>query len=360
MRNNKTNYAWVGSFVLLAFGTLLTALYMLGGNRGPTHTYYTELRNVSGIKFGTPVTYAGYPLGQVESVTPEQSGQGTSYRIEFALRKDWRIPDDSQARVVADGLLSAVSIDIEEGTSRTHLQPQGSLQGIAGSNVFTAMNAVAGEFENLSRSTLRPLLNRLQSSVEVLGQALETTAPTLLTNLSVVSQHMGEQLPDSIAQLHALSARLNRQMPTILDDLQVASAALRADTPQVTAAVRQGVTRLDRVLSERNVQHVDNLLASLDHASADVGVLVGRLDTAASSVNTLIADVDALMETSSPQLAAALVDMRSTLLSVSDTVDTIGHHLEGGSRNLHEFSRRIRDNPSALLMSTAPQEISRP
>ena len=64
MRNNKTNYAWVGGFVLLAFGTLLTALYLLGGNRGPTHTYYTELRNVAGIKFGTPVTYAGYPLGQ--------------------------------------------------------------------------------------------------------------------------------------------------------------------------------------------------------------------------------------------------------------------------------------------------------
>ncbi|MDH3714573.1 MAG: MlaD family protein [Gammaproteobacteria bacterium] len=360
MRNNKTNYALLGSFVLLAFGTLLTAVYMLGGNRGPTHTYYTELRNVAGIKFGTPVTYAGYPLGQVESVTPEQTERGTRYRIEFALREDWRIPEDSLARVVADGLLSAVSIDIEEGTSGSYLQPQGSLRGVSGSNVFTAMNAVAGEFENLSRSALRPLINRLQGSVDVLGQALETTAPALLTNLNVVSQHMSRQLPGSIAQLQALSARLNQQVPDILDDLQVTSAALRANTPKVTAAVRRGVTRLDDVLSEKNVQHVDNILANLDHASSDVSMLVGRLDTAASSVNTLIADVDALMRTSSPQVAAALADMRSSLLSVSDSVDTIGHHLEGSSRNLHEFSRRIRDNPSALLLSTAPQEVSRP
>jgi len=360
MRNSKTNYTLVGGFVLLAFGALLTALYTLGGNRGPTHTYYTELRNVSGIKLGTPVTFAGYPLGEVESVTPEQAEQGTIYRIELAVREDWRIPDDSRARVVADGLLSAVSIDIEEGTSGRYLQPYDSLQGISGSNVFSAMNAVAGEFENLSRNSLRPLLSRLQGSVDVLAESLEATAPRLLANLTVVSQHMGEQLPESIAQLHALSARLNQQVPSILDDLQVTSAALRTNTPQVAASVRQGASQLENALSRQNVQRVDNILANLDHASADVGTLVGRLDTAATSVNGLIADVDTLMRTSSPQLTAALADMRSSLLSVGDTVDTIGHHLEGSSRNLHEFSRRIRDNPSALLRSAAPQEVSRP
>ena len=101
MRNNNTNYALVGGFVLLTFGTLLSALYLLGGGHGPTHTYYTNLRNVSGIKFGTPVTYAGYPVGQVEAVTPDQSDKGTRYRIELAVRHDWRIPEDSLARVSA-------------------------------------------------------------------------------------------------------------------------------------------------------------------------------------------------------------------------------------------------------------------
>ena len=359
MRNNKTNYALLGSFVLLAFGALLTALYLLGGNQGPTLTYYTELPNVSGIKFGTPVTYAGYPLGQVESISPEQTEIGTRYRIELALRQDWRIPDDSLARVVADGLLSAVTIDIEEGSSRNFLQPQGYLQGVPGSNVFSAMNAVAGEFQNLSSNTLRPLLSRLQGSVEVLAEALETTAPTLLTNLSLVSEHMGRQLPGSIEQLHALSTRLNQQVPVILDDLQVASAALRVNTPRVTDAVQRGVTQIDKVLSDHNVTQVERILGNLDRASADVGVLVGHLDTAAHSVNALLADLDSLVETSSPQLIAALADIRKSLLRVSETVDTVGHHLEGSSRNMHEFSRRIRDNPSVLLMSTAPQPVSR-
>ena len=360
MRNNNTNYALVGSFVLLALGTLLGALYLLGDGHGPTHTYYTDLRNVSGIKFGTPITYAGYPVGQVESVTPEQSDKGTRYRIELAVRRDWRIPEDSLARVVADGLLSAVSIDIEEGASSNHLQPAGNLRGAASGNVFAAMNAVAGEFENLSRDTLRPLLGRLQRSVDVLAGALETTAPTLLQNLSVVSEHMGTQLPDSIEQLRGLSIRLNQQVPSILDDLQVTSAALRAHTPQVSDAVELGMQRLDRVLSEQNLARVDNILSNLESASADVGRMVNRMDSAATAINGVIADVDTLIERSSPQVAAALADVRGTLLSVSETVDTIGHHLEGSSRNMHEFSRRIRDNPSALLLSTAPQEVSRP
>ncbi|MDH3451301.1 MAG: hypothetical protein OEN20_02695, partial [Gammaproteobacteria bacterium] len=249
---------------------------------------------------------------------------------------------------------------IQEGESRSYLQPLGNLQGVSGGNVFTAMNAVAGEFESLSRDTLRPLLDRLQGSVNVLAEALQATAPALLQNLSVVSEHMGEQLPDSIGQLRELSARLNQQVPSILDDLQVASATLRTNTPQVSAAVQRGVQRLDDVLSDANLVHLNNILANLDSASADASLLVARLDTAASSVNTMIADVDALIKTSSPQVAAALADVRSLLFSVSDTVDNIGHHLEGSSRNMHEFSRRIRDNPSALLLSTAPQEVSQP
>jgi len=147
---------------------------------------------------------------------------------------------------------------------------------------------------------------------------------------------------------------------SILDDLQVTSAALRANTPQVSDAVQVGMQRLDRVLSEQNLARVDNILSNLESASADVGQMVQRMDTAATAINGVIADVDTLIDSSSPQLAAALADVRGTLLSVSETVDTIGHHLEGSSRNMHEFSRRIRDNPSALLLSTAPQEVSRP
>ncbi len=276
MRNNKTNYALVGGFVLLAFGGLIAALYTLGGGQGRTQTYFTELRNVSGIVFGTPVTYAGYPVGQVESISPEQTVSGTRYRIGLALREDWRIPDDSLARVMADGLLSAVSIDIEEGGSRDNLQPLGYLQGASSSNVFSAMNAVAGEFQTLSRNSLRPLLGRLQGSVDVLAESLESTAPALLTNLNLVSERMARQLPDSIGQLHALSGRLNRQVPGILDDLQVASVALRANTPVLANAVQRGATRLDAVLSEQNLAHVDSILDNLDRASADAGMLVTR------------------------------------------------------------------------------------
>lgn len=360
MRNSKTNYTLVGAFVLLAFGTLLAGLYALSGGHGPVRTYYTELRNVSGVEFGTPVTYAGYPVGQVESVSASQTARGTRFRIALAVREDWRIPDDSLARVVSDGLLSAVSIDIEEGGSDTPLPVDGSLRGIAGGNVFSAMHAVAGEFESLGRGTLRPMLERLHGSVETLAEALDATAPQMLGDLRTMSRRVGEELPAGLARLNALSSVLNRQVPGILEDLQVTSAALRTSTPPVAAAVRRGARRLDRVLSERNVEHVERILDNLDHASADVGQLVGRLDSAAASTAAVLSEVDTLIANGSPLLAAALTEVRSSLSKVSETVDAVSHHLEGTSRNMHEFSRRIRDNPSALILSTAPQETARP
>ena len=55
----------------------------LSGGSGATDGYHAMYRNVTGVKFGTQVLYEGYPIGQVEAVTPVPEGGGMRFRVDF-------------------------------------------------------------------------------------------------------------------------------------------------------------------------------------------------------------------------------------------------------------------------------------
>ena len=101
MRNNKLNYVIVGSFVLAMIFGLIFSIAMLTGRTGATDKYFAVYRNVTGVKFGTQVLYEGFPIGQVEEVTPVAEGSKMSFRVDFTVVEGWRIPEDSVAKIAA-------------------------------------------------------------------------------------------------------------------------------------------------------------------------------------------------------------------------------------------------------------------
>ncbi|MBS0486019.1 MAG: MCE family protein, partial [Proteobacteria bacterium] len=65
MKRDGINYALVGAAVLAAGVLLLAALAMITGRGGATTAYFTHYRNVTGLRYGAPVFYQGYRIGQV-------------------------------------------------------------------------------------------------------------------------------------------------------------------------------------------------------------------------------------------------------------------------------------------------------
>ena len=96
MRSSKINYLVVGVFVLAMIGVLVVAVALLMGRTGAVDAYHAVYRNVTGIKFGTQVIYEGYPIGQVESVQPEERDGGMVFRVDFSITQGWKIPQDSK------------------------------------------------------------------------------------------------------------------------------------------------------------------------------------------------------------------------------------------------------------------------
>jgi len=63
-----------------------------------------------------------------------------------------------------------------------------------------------------------------------------------------------------------------------------------------------------------------------------------------------------MVEANSNKLDSSLADLHKTLSVVSTHIDAITHHLEGSSRNMHEFTRQIKENPGLLIRGSAQTE----
>ncbi len=328
MKRDNINYLIVGIFVLGLFAVLLVAIYQLTGRGGPSDNYTVVYNNVAGIKFGTPVLYEGYQVGQVEAVEPLRSDSGMRYQLRLSVTEDWRIPADSIAKVVASGLLSAMTIEIKEGDSDVMLEPGSQIEGREAVSLFATVNDVAADFKQLSEGSLRPMLDNLAGNIN--------------------------RLTDELVQLTRDDIKpVFNNLEQKLDETEIVD-----QTNQLIRKLNRSATSLEEMFSQPNQQHVATTLGNLETASANLNHLLNGIEQSRANMDEVLAGIDALVSDNEEDLQTSVSQLRAALETIAANIDAITYHLEGSSRNMHEFSRHLRANPGALLRNTAPADAT--
>jgi phospholipid/cholesterol/gamma-HCH transport system substrate-binding protein len=303
VKRDNVNYVLVGTAVAAAFVLLLVALAIITGRTGASADYYTHYHNVTGLRFGAPVFYEGYRIGQVGTISPERAADGIHYKVQLSVRHDWPIPKDSVARLTSTGLLADVAIGISEGSSKDVAAPGSELKGLENADIFTAVNELAGQLSQLTREEIAPLIKNLSQHVDSIASVIDKNAPEL------------------IAQSHQLLQRLN----TVSDSL---NDVLKPENRAAVAATLGNARELSK-----------ELLATQD-----------RLHEA-------VTQVDSLIRENRPGVRDAVNDLRATLAALSSRIDSITQHLAIASRNFDEFSHEIRKHPNSLLLSPKADKV---
>jgi len=329
MRNSRWNYVAVGLFVLAMVGAGLVGLIAVGVRTGATDSYYVVLDNVADIKFGTQVRYEGYPVGQVDSIAPDADGGGMRFKVGVSVAQGWRIPADSVARIGSTSFLAAKTLDISRGASPRALEPGMQIAGAQPADVFAAMSKVAAEISDLSRNRVQPLLANIDHLVSGLGGTVDRDIGQLMATLNRLAGTVAGDAPRITAQLKAFSEKLN-------------ASATTAST----------------LLSPENVATIQRIVGNVDQTADRFAALSASLQLTADRVDAIIGQVDGLVADSRPGVEKSLTDLRYTLRTVAQNVDTIVHNMEGTSRNMNEFSRLIRQNPGLLLGGTPRREVT--
>jgi phospholipid/cholesterol/gamma-HCH transport system substrate-binding protein len=323
MNGGKINYVVVGAFVLAMAAALVVSLAVLMGRTGATDDYYAIYRNVTGVKFGTQVLYEGYPIGQVEKVTPVPSESGMGFRVDFGVAEDWRIPEDSVAVITAPRLLAAVTINISAGESAVAVGPGGMVRGRDGADVFTAMSMLAGEVSELTRGSLRQLLATLNQTVGTAGKIFATDGAAFSE------------------ELRALAAYANQRAPRILDNLE-----------RFTETINESGDQFKALATPENREKIEAVISDLQQTSTNLVRLTGKFDRLSGSLHGVI-------EENQTDIRQSVANLRYITESVARDIDSINQNLDGTARNMFEFSRQIRQNPGLLLGGGRPVDDTR-
>ena len=303
MKRDTVNYTLVGAVVLAALVLLLVGLALITGRSGATTGYVVHYRNVTGLRYGAPVFYQGFRVGEVSGVKPERSAEGTRYKIELAIRRDWPIPKDSLAQLQSTGLLADVSVGIREGTSKEMLPAGGELAGQESTDIFAAMNELAGQISELTRTQISPLIRTLSQRVDSITGAIDKSTPEVME------------------QTRALLARLNHASDSLND-----------------------------VLKPENRAAVSAILGEVSKLSTELRKTRETLDSA-------LGELAAIAKENRPDVRRSVQDLSSVLEALSTRMDVITPHLESSSRNLDEFSREIRKHPNRLIVAPKADKI---
>jgi phospholipid/cholesterol/gamma-HCH transport system substrate-binding protein len=310
MKRENVNYFWVGLLVLAALVLFLGALYFFTGRSGAVDRYNVRYRNVSGLNFGTAVFYQGYRIGQVQSITPEHVGTLTTFKVELGIARGWAIPDDATASLLASGLLSDVMIGISQGKSNKALPAGSEIAGREGGDIFATVGELAGEVGDITRTKLRPLLDKVSTSLDAVSGKLEVGAPTIID-----------------------------------------------DTIRLLKQLNHSADSVNDIVGPQNRANLSALLANADQASGHLAKLSGDLGHTRQELDEMVSTLNATVKESRPDVQYALADLREALSSVAQRIDTISENLESASRNFDEFSRDIRRTPNRLLFSPSADKL---
>lgn len=341
MKTSKINYAVVGVFVIAMVTALVGVIVTLSGRTGATDDYYAVYKNVTGVKFGTQVLYEGYPIGQVEEVTPVAVNGGMRFRVDFAVNEGWKIPDDSSAQIRAPGLLSAITISIEAGTSKVALKPGAEVTSKEAANIFAVMSSVAGDISNLAQTSIKPMLANLDRTVTVFGDLLEKDGQRLVGEVIAMIGDINQRIPKIAGNIETFSG-----------DMSKASNELRAFlTPENRKALEDMVANLSASAGQ-----IEKLVTTADELIRNANGVVSQTGGLVNNTNTLVTDTKGVVTENREKINATLADLHYVTESMSRHIDSINQNLEGTARNMYEFSRQIRKNPGLLLGGKAPRD----
>ena len=300
MRDSRTQYLAVGSFLLTMLGILILWIGVLAGFTTSTDRYYIEFENVMGLTNGAQVLYEGYPIGEIEEITLRRNSQTSSYRVSITIEENWTIPQDSLATITQSGFLSAVVIDIHEGQSAQMLVPGDQIPSQGTANILTTMASVAHQLGELADTNLKPLLENLTDGTGSL-ESLAQDTPEILANLKTFTVHLNDT-----------TDRLN-------------------------------------TLIERSGGHVDLILTDVENASESASTLMTDFRRTSKRLDKLLYTMTTLVSRNEASIDHSLEDLHHTLEVVASHVQEISFNLEATTRNMNELTAEMRRNPGVII-----------
>ncbi len=284
----------IGVFTIIIILSTWGVLRFLGGSNlfGGDNTYYATYENINGVQNSSQIFIRGVKVGVVSDIILDLESE-SDVTLKLSIESRYRLPKNSEAKIVGNGLMSPMAIEIIIGDSKEYLSSGDTIESSRKPDILS----VAGsELESL-KGSLDEVMSELTTTLSALSGLLQNNATHIggmLTNMDSLTYNFNNLLTTN-----------ERNIERTLGGFAEFSEALGGNKEQI-----------DSILLNLNTLTTDlndsNLSTNLGESLAQVNTLFTKINNAEGSIGKIVSDEELYgnLVMASNNLDSLLVDMR--------------------------------------------------
>jgi len=262
MKITDTQKAKLGMFVMLTALLLIVSLYLIGKKQnlfGDSFKITAVFHNVSGLKLGNNVRYAGINVGTVKEIMMvDDSTICVDMVIEENIRKHMK--ENAYAVIGSDGLVGSMVVNIFPGDGKGQVLQQGdtikSLRKKSSADMMSTLSITNDNVAELSQELLK-ITRSINEGKGTLG---------LLVN----DQAMGSDLKETIGNLKDASKNASK----VIDEINEVVSSVDNQDNLLNVLLKDSVA----------AQQFRSVMANLEQSSEDINLVINNLNDVILSV----------------------------------------------------------------------------
>ena len=259
---------------------------------GRNTIYYAAYDQVGGVQSASPVLMQGVKIGTVTGITldPRHSDKVI---LQLTVKRQYAIPEDSEAKIISNSLMGSKAIEITYGTSERCLEGGDTLRSSRDRDLMD----MAGSELDFFKQKLSRITDDLSRTLGNINSLLEQNASNIsgtLGNLNTVTGDVAElfdtekaHLQAAVEHLAAFADMLGENAPrvdSIVGNLNAVTSQLAEK--DFARRLSQSVTSLDEMLGKINAGEGSLGMLLNDRALYD------SLTMASGNLASLLADLE--------------------------------------------------------------------
>ena len=297
----RSNHILVGSVVLgMIVAVLLFIVWISQAAGDSDRPYDIYFGGVEGLAKGSPVTYSGVPVGQIEDIVLPNAARPENIRVRIKVREDTPVLVGTTATIKGVGFtgVSQIQLDPPEVKEGQRPPPLLTCEGDDCVPVIKTKPGALGELlssapellENVSKLTARLtdlLSDRNQASIALILENVQTISRELAERSDEIAATMADariairQTGDAVEEMGRLAATsnsvLDRDARPLIADLRTSVRAAETSMNNLDAAIADARPGL-QAFSKQTIPEIGQLVRDLREMSESLSAVSQRLD----------------------------------------------------------------------------------
>nr|WP_294946840.1 MlaD family protein [uncultured Mucilaginibacter sp.] len=295
-----SNETKIGALTAVSITVLILAYSFLKGNDifSGSNKFYAVYRSVEGLTVSKPILVNGFQIGRVSKMQLHADGRTT---VEFKVNSEYKIPDNTLARLESTDLLGGKAIVFELGNSQKYAQDQDTLRADIQGSLAESLQPIQRKAE--------VLINKVDSAMGAINKILNPNFQKNVDRSFASIANSLETLENTTKKLDALVGAQSGHIDQIMANAEATSGNLKVSTARLDG-IAGNFQKFSGDLANSNIKQT---LDNANKAVADLQATMAKVNSADGSLGLLMNDTKLYdnLNNASKNLDNLMIDLKA-------------------------------------------------